>query len=75
MMIGVLGASSLAGSMTISRRETPICGAARPMPGASYMVASMSSISRRSSASTRSMGFAFLRRIGSGMVRMGRMAI
>ena len=72
---GVLGASSLAGSMTMTRREMPICGAASPMPGASYMVASMSSISLRSSSSTRSTGLACLRKIESGMVRMRRMAM
>ncbi len=38
MITGVFGASSLAGSMTISRLRMPTCGAASPMPGASYMV-------------------------------------
>ena len=31
----------------MTRFSTPTCGAARPMPGAAYIVSSMSSISRR----------------------------
>ena len=36
----------------MTRFRTPTCGAARPMPGAWYMVSSMSSISLRTLAST-----------------------
>ncbi len=43
------------------------------MPGASYMVSSMSSAKRRNSSSTRSKGVDTRRRTGSGMVTMGSM--
>src|SRR4029077_15586830 len=62
-------------SSTITRFSTPTCGAARPMPGAAYMVSSISSMSWRTSASTVSTGLDFFLRRGSGAVRMGRRAI
>src|SRR5262249_11901320 len=55
--------------------STPIWGAASPMPGAAYIVSSMSSISRRTSSSTFSTGLDFFLRRGSGAVRMGNKAI
>src|SRR5690348_6924061 len=45
------------------------------LPGASYIVSSMSSISWRTSASTESTGLDFFLRRGSGAVRMVRMAM
>src|SRR5216684_6049513 len=62
-------------SSTITRFSTPTCGAARPMPGAAYMVSSISSIRRRTSASTVSTGLDFFLRRGSGAVRMGKRAM
>ena len=59
----------------MTRLGTPIWMAARPMPGASYMVSSMSSMRARSSSSTVSTGFEIVLRRGSGAVRMGRMAM
>ena len=41
------GGPSLMQSITITRFVTPTCGAARPMPGASYIVSSMSAASWR----------------------------
>ena len=49
--------------------------AARPMPGASYMVSNMSSTSWRTLSSTSVTGFAVLRRRASGKCRMSRIAI
>ena len=54
-------------SMTSSRFATPTWIAARPMPGAAYIVANMSSISDRSASSTASTGEEICRRIGSGV--------
>ena len=45
---GAGGSSSLARSMTSMRSGSPTWIAASPMPGASYMVSSMSSASLRS---------------------------
>src|SRR5262245_3936068 len=45
------------------------------MPGAAYIVSSMSSISRRTSSSTASTGLDFFLRRGSGAVRMGNRAM
>src|SRR4249919_4246112 len=67
--------SSRSMSSTITRFRTPTCGAARPMPGAAYIVSSISSIRRRTSSSTVSIGFDFFLRRGSGAVRMGRRAM
>ena len=58
--------SSLAVSSTIRRRGTPTCTAARPTPGAAYMVSSMSSASLRTSASMRSTGARDLAQDGVG---------
>jgi hypothetical protein len=46
-------------SITITRRWTSTWVAARPMPGAAYMVSAMSSISERTSASTSATGSAW----------------
>ena len=62
-------------STTMMRRATPTWGAARPMPGAAYMVSSMSSMSRRTSSSTWSTGFALSFRRGSGAVMIGSRAM
>src|SRR5687768_2693014 len=53
----------------------PIWGAASPMPGARYMVSSMSSISRTIPPSMFSTGLALAFRTGSGAMIMGRMAM
>src|SRR5580698_6103429 len=45
------------------------------MPGAAYMVSSMSSISWRTSSSTAATGWAFFLRRGSGAVRIVRSAM
>src|SRR5689334_2802337 len=75
MRRGCGSSSSRAMSTTITRLSAPTCGAARPMPGALYIVSSMSSISRRTSASTFATGAATFFRRGSGAVMMGRTAI
>src|SRR3954471_21191688 len=62
--------SSRSMSSTTTRFSSPTCGAARPMPGAAYIVSSMSSISRRTSASTEATGLDFFLSRGSGAVRM-----
>jgi hypothetical protein len=49
--------------------------AARPMPGAAYMVSSMSSISARRLSSTTAAGVEAVFRRGSGTTRMSRIAI
>lgn len=67
--------SSLTQSRTTRRRPTPTWGAARPMPGAAYMVSSMSSARRRRSSSKLVTGFATARRRGSGCRRIGRMVM
>ena len=72
---GCCSSSSPAVSSTTRRREWPIWGAARPIPGAAYIVSSMSSASRRSSSSTRSIGAAVFRRMGSGSVMIGSFAM
>ena len=64
--VGSAPPSSLATSMAMSRRGTPTWIAARPMPGAAYMVSSMSSIKRRRSSSMRSIGALLARRDLSG---------
>ena len=53
------------------RSGSPIWIAANPMPGASYMVASMSSANARNGASTRSTGLESWRRMGSGRMMSG----
>ena len=74
--IAARGSSSfLARSITSTRLATPIWIAARPMPGASYMVSSMSSISARTSSSTTPTFSLAARNRGSGRHRIGRMAM
>ena len=60
--MGAAGSSLPAQSITKIRFITPSWVAASPMPGASYMVASMSSASARIPSSTASTGVAALRR-------------
>ena len=62
-------------SITSTRLGTPTWIAARPMPGASYIVSNMSAISARSSSSTFSTGEEILRRRGSGTSMIGNMAM
>jgi hypothetical protein len=69
--IGVRSSSSPPTSSTRSRRGTLTWTAARPTPGAAYIVSNMSSIRRRSSSSTRSTGSETWRRSGSGSVMIG----
>src|SRR5512133_1407440 len=59
-------------SMTMTRLDSPICGAARPTPSAAYIVSAMSSRRRRRSSSTRSTGFATSCRTGSGQMTISR---
>jgi len=68
---GFFSSSSRDTSMTSICFGTPIWIAARPMPGASYMVSSMSSASLRSSAFTVSIGAETCRRSGSGRMMSG----
>ncbi len=63
--------SSLTQSRTIRRDINPICGPASPIPGASYMVSSMSSATLRSSSVTSVTGSTTFFRRGSGWIRMG----
>src|SRR5471030_1972219 len=70
MTSGPVLVSSRSISSTTTRRSSPICGAARPMPGAAYIVSSMSSMSWRTPASTVCTGRDFFLRRGSGAVRM-----
>ena len=60
--------------MTITRTGSPTWMAARPMPGAAYMVSSMSSISARRASSTSATGLDFFFRVGRSLstVRMRR---
>ena len=58
-------------SNTNIRSEMPTWGPARPTPGASYIVSSMSSDSRRSASSKCSTGFAGVFSTGSPRVRIG----
>jgi hypothetical protein len=60
--------------MTMSRRDTPTWFAARPTPGAAYMVSIMSSMSCCNGASIVSIGVVALRSTSSPYLRMGRMA-
>src|SRR5690606_8099150 len=54
---------------------TPTWMAARPMPGAAYIVSSMSAISARKPSSTLSTGFEISFRRGSGAVMISRIAM
>jgi len=67
--------SSLTQSITNSRLITPICGAANPMPGASYMVSSISSAKRSIAGVTSEIGIASFFRRGSGWIMIGRMVM
>ena len=58
-----------------SRFGTPTWIAARPMPGAAYIVSNMSSISVCRPASIASTGVDTVRSRGSGVSMIGRMAI
>src|SRR5438128_9012463 len=62
-------------SMTITRLGTPTWIAARPIPGAAYIVSSMSSISARRSSSTVVTGFDTCFSSGSGTTRISRNAM
>ena len=64
--------SRLARSMVISRSGCATWIAASPMPGASYMVSSMSSASLRISAVTFSTGFETSRNCLSGRMMISR---
>ena len=59
-------------SMTSRRLGTPTWIAARPMPGAAYIVSNMSAISARISSFTSSTGVEICRRRGSGTSRIGK---
>ena len=59
-------------SITITRFVTPTCGAASPMPGAAYIVSSMSAPSRLTSSVISVTGSQTFLRRGSGWIRMGR---
>ena len=59
----------------MTRCAAPTCGAASPMPIAWYIVSSMSSISRRTLASTLATGFALILSRGSGAVMIGNRAM
>ena len=72
---GCGGSSFLAMSMTITRIASATWIAARPMPGASYMVSTMSSISSRKPSSTCPSGALTRRSFGSGRMMMWRSAI
>ena len=74
-MYGCLGASPFAVSMMSMRRSTPTCTAASPMPGAAYIVSSMSFRKARTLSSTVSTGSDVLRRMGSGSVMIGSFGI
>ena len=60
-------------SITSMRRLIPICGAASPRPGASYIVSSISWARTRISSSISVMGSQSLRKRGSGWIRIGRL--
>ena len=62
-------------SIVIRRSGCAIWIAARPMPGASYMVSSMSSASARISGVIFSMGLETRRSCVSGRMMMSRMAM
>src|SRR5689334_4732365 len=62
-------------SYTNSRRDTPICGPARPTPLTAYIAWNISSINRRSSRSKSVTGSAGVRSTGSPMTRISRMDI
>src|SRR5215831_12303025 len=61
--------------MVTTRCGTPIWIAAKPMPGAAYMVSNMSATRRRISSSTSWTGLETSRRVGSGSLRISRKAM
>ncbi len=75
-LISTMGRFSVSGSrlasITNSRTPAPTCGAARPTPGASYIVASRSAASDSISGVTRATGSATFFRRGSGWIRIVR---
>ena len=75
MRSGVGVSFSSARSSTIARLSTPTWFAARPMPGAAYIVSSMSSSRRRTVSSTTETGLATAFRRASGAMTMGRTAM
>src|SRR5690606_31200082 len=60
---------------TMIRFDTPTCGAARPTPGAAYIVSVMSSSSLRTEALILVTGRAFLRRTSAGSFTISRIAM
>src|ERR1700744_5755955 len=58
-------------SITVMRLDTPICGAARPMPWAAYMLAHISSTNCASSGPKSVTGAPFLESTGSGYFTIG----
>jgi peptide deformylase len=62
-------------SITITLKGTPICTAAKPIPGASYIVSSMSSINTWISLVTSFTGVDICFKKGSGAVRIFFIAI
>jgi hypothetical protein len=77
-LISTIGAGLSCGirSTTASRRPTPTCGAASPMPGASYIVANiLGTRARTVSASSGPTGRARVFRMGCGATRMGKRGI
>ena len=65
------GSLSLLQSITMTRWLMLTCGAARPMPGASYIVAAMSSSSWRVPSVISATGSEACRKIGSGILIIG----
>src|SRR6185503_19253223 len=68
------GSSPTDRSITMTRRGTAIWGAARPMPGAAYIVSIMSSRRARMVSSILSTGVEGACRIGCPYLMMGRRA-
>ena len=72
---GFFGSSFLARSMVMIRLGVPTWMAASPIPGASYMVSSISSMSLRMPASIFFTGSDTCRNRLSGRMRMSRSAM
>lgn len=70
--IGFFSSSPRVASIVTTRLVTPICTAAKPTPGASYIVSNISSISFLISASIFWTGVETLRKTGSGNCNIGR---
>jgi hypothetical protein len=69
------GPASRRTSTTMTRREIPIWGAARPAPSSAAMVSNMSSTRDWSASSKTSTSFASFRRTGSPSSRISRTAM